>query len=82
MIPKGSPFSSLPRSAAQKLGAIVWLNIKFKNSQIIYNGGPLYLGDVTFENCQFQFGIDPESQKVLAQIKAAENQPVTLVSGL
>jgi hypothetical protein len=68
--------------AAQKLDAIVWLNIKFKNSQIIYNGGPLYLGDVAFENCQFQVGSDPESQKVLTQIKTAENQPVTLVSGL
>lgn len=69
-------------SAAQKLDAIVWLNIKFKNSQIIYSGGPLYLGDVTFENCQFQFGSDAESQKVLAQIKESGKQPVTLVSGL
>lgn len=68
--------------AAQKLDAIVWLNIKFKNSQIIYSGGPLYLGDVTFENCQFQFGSDTESQKVLAQIKEMGKQPVTLVSGL
>jgi len=68
--------------AAQKLDAIVWLNIKFKNSQIIYNGGPLYLGYVTFENCQFQFGSDPESQKALAQIKEMDKQPVTLVSGL
>jgi hypothetical protein len=68
--------------AAQELDAIVWLNIKFKNSQIIYSGGPLYLGDVTFDNCQFQFGSDPESQKVLAQIKATGNQPVTRVSGL
>jgi hypothetical protein len=68
--------------AAQKLDGIVWLNIKFKNSQIIYSGGPLYLGDVSFENCQFQFGSDPESQKVSAQIKTPGNQPVTLVSGL
>jgi hypothetical protein len=68
--------------ATQKLDAIVWLNIKFKNSQIIYSGGPLYLGDVTFENCQFQFGSNPESQKALTQIKTAGNQPVTLVSGL
>jgi hypothetical protein len=68
--------------ATQKLDAIVWLNIKFKNSQIIYSGGPLYLGDVTFENCQFQFGSGTESQKVLAQIKEMGKQPVTLVSGL
>jgi hypothetical protein len=68
--------------ASQKLDAIVWLKIKFKNSQILYAGGPLYLGGVTFENCQFQFGSDPESQRVLAQIEAAANQPVTIVSGL
>jgi hypothetical protein len=68
--------------ATQKLDGIVWLNIKFKNSQIIYNGGPVYLGDVTFENCQFQFGSDTESQKVLAQIKGSGAQPVTLFSGL
>jgi hypothetical protein len=66
----------------QKLDSIVWLKMKFKNTQIIYGGGPLYLGDVTFENCQFEFGNDPESQRVLAQIKAAANQPVNLVSGL
>ncbi len=68
--------------ATQKLDAIVWFNVKFKDSQIIYAGEPLYLGDVTFENCQFQFGSDTESQKVLAQIQTAGNQPVTLVSGL
>ena len=68
--------------AAQKLDAIVWLNVKFKNSQIIYSGGPFYLGDVTFENCQFQFGSDAESRKALAEIKEMGKQPVTLVSGL
>jgi hypothetical protein len=68
--------------AAQKLDGIVWLKIKFMNSQVIYDGGPLYLGDVTFENCQFHFGSDTESQKVLTQIKAAGNQSVTIVSGL
>ena len=68
--------------AFQKLDSIVWLNIKFKNSKIIYNGGPLYLGDVTFENCQFQFGNDPESQRVLSQVRQAEDKPVTLVSGV
>jgi|SRR5882724_7544604 len=68
--------------AAQKLDAIVWLKIKFKDSKIIYSGGPLYLGDVTFENCLFQFGSDADSQKVLAQIKAARNQPVTVLSGV
>lgn len=68
--------------ASQKLDSIVWLNIKFKNSRIIYNGGPLYLGDVTFENCQFQFGNDLESQRVLSQIRQVEDKPLTLVSGL
>lgn len=68
--------------ASQKLDSIVWLNIKFKHSRIIYNGGPLYLGDVTFENCLFKFENDPVSQSVLAQIRAAGEKPVTLASGL
>jgi hypothetical protein len=67
---------------SQKLDGIVWLKVKFKNSRITYTGGPLYLGDVTFENCQFQFGSDPESQKVLGQIKENVNRPVTIVSGV
>jgi len=68
--------------ASQKLDSIVWVNIKFKTSRIIYSGGPLYLGETSFENCLFEFGSDPASQKVLEQIKAAGNRPVTVVSGL
>jgi len=67
---------------SQKLDSIVWLNIKFKNSKIIYDGGPLYLREVTFENCQFQIGNDPESQKVLAHIRQSGDEPLTLASGL
>jgi hypothetical protein len=74
--------NAIIEGATQKLDSIAWLNVKFKDSPIIYSGGPLYLGDVTFENCQFQFGNDAESQKALAQIRAAGNQPVTIVSGL
>ena len=70
------------QAASQKLDSIVWMDIKFQNSRIIYDGGPLYLGNVAFENCQFQFGSDPESQKVLAEIRGAANQPVTIASGL
>lgn len=68
--------------AVQKLDFIVWLNVRFVGSIILYNGGPLYLGNVTFENCRFQFGSDAESQKVLAQIRNVGNEPVSLVSGL
>lgn len=74
--------NAIIEGAAQRLDGIVWLNIKFKNSRIIYNGGPLYLGDVSFENCQFEFGIDPQSQNALAQIKEIGKQPMTLASGL
>src|SRR2546430_5859232 len=51
--------------ATQKLDAIVWLNIKFKNSQIIYSGGPLYLGDVTFENRSEEHTSELQSQSNL-----------------
>lgn len=64
------------------LDSIVWLNIRFADSEIIYQGGPLYLGNVTFENCQLKFGNDAVSQSVLSQIRSARDKPVTLISGL
>jgi hypothetical protein len=68
--------------ASQNLDSIVWLNVNFEGSKIIYHGGPLYLGDVTFKNCLFEFGEDEISRKVLSQIKEAGNSKVTIVSGL
>jgi hypothetical protein len=51
---------------SKKYGNSSRLNIKFKNSEIIYDGGPLYLGDVTFENCILKFGNDAVSQRAVA----------------
>jgi hypothetical protein len=68
--------------ARQVLDSVVWLNVKFRGSEITYNGGPLYLGNVTLENCQFRSGTNPESQKVIEEIKKAGSEAVNLVSGL
>ncbi len=68
--------------ASQNLDSIVWLSVNFEGSRIIYHGGPLYLGDVTFKNCLFEFANDEMSRNVLSQIKEAGDNKVTIVSGL
>jgi hypothetical protein len=67
--------------AVQKLDSIVWLDIEFRGSRIVYEGGPLYLGKVKFVNCQFVFGDDPESKRVLDEIVQVHGEQVSLVSG-
>jgi hypothetical protein len=66
----------------QNLAKITWLSVTFRGCIVRYNGEPLYLADVRFENCKFEFGDDPASQKVLSEIKAQGDNPVSLVAGI
>lgn len=63
----------------QNLARIVWLSVTFRHCIARYSGGPLYLADVRFEGCRFEFGADPTSQRVLAEIQSRNGQPVNLV---
>lgn len=64
----------------QDLTKVKWLNVEFVNSTIKYNGGPLYLENVTFQSCKLNFGTDENSKKALAVILKAHGNPVTLIS--
>jgi hypothetical protein len=66
----------------QNLGKIAWLSVTFQNCVVKYDGGPLYLADVRFINCKYEFGSDATSQKVLSEITSRGEQPVNLVTGL
>jgi hypothetical protein len=66
----------------QNLAKIAWLSVTFQNSVLRYNGEPLYLVDVRFEGCKFEFGNDPTSQKVLREIKSQGDNSVSLVAGI
>ncbi|MFZ3202185.1 MAG: hypothetical protein WA175_13670 [Candidatus Acidiferrales bacterium] len=66
----------------QNLAKIAWLSVTFQNSVVRYNGEPLYLVDVRFEGCKFEFGNDPTSQKVLSEIKSQGDNPVSIVAGI
>jgi hypothetical protein len=43
----------------QKLDGITWIDVSFKNSVIIYDGGPTYMSNVTFVDCTFQMSPSP-----------------------
>jgi hypothetical protein len=56
-----------------------WINVDFSGSVVEYDGGPLYLADVSFTNCTFKFGSDPRSKLALSLIEANNGKPVSLL---
>ncbi|MGC2231671.1 MAG: hypothetical protein WBA09_09205, partial [Candidatus Acidiferrum sp.] len=67
---------------SQNLAKIAWLSVTFRAVIVKYTGEPLYLANVRFENCEFEFGNDPTSQRVLAEIKSQGDKAVSLVAGI
>jgi hypothetical protein len=66
-------------TCAQKLDGPKWINDNFHGSVIEYNGGPLYLADVSFDDCTFKFGNDSNSKAALSVIMASKGAPVSLL---
>ena len=56
--------STVTLECSQKLDHAAWKNVHFVNSTILYDGGPLLLKDVTFENCRFELNYSANSQKL------------------
>jgi hypothetical protein len=56
----------------QALDHVAWREVVFKDSSIVYHGGPVDLDRVQFQNCRFVFDYSPAGQK-LAQALAASN---------
>jgi hypothetical protein len=65
-------------ACSQDLQGPRWINDTFNGSYIRYRGGPLSLAGVTFKNCIFAFGDDPESQEARTIIEASKGAPVSL----
>jgi len=63
----------------QHMEWVHWVKDEFVGSTIEYDGGPLYLADVTFTNCTFKFGDNPQSKRALAAITASHGKPVNLL---
>jgi hypothetical protein len=68
-------------NCSQQMEGPRWIDVHFQGATIEYNGGPLSLADVTFNNCKFKFGNDPRSKDALAVISASNGKPVSLLTG-
>jgi hypothetical protein len=66
-------------NTVQDITYINWVNVGFKNVVVKYNGGPLYLGNVTFKDCTFEFGNDNVSQALLRKLKAVGDHPASVL---
>jgi hypothetical protein len=63
----------------QDLDHIIWIHTHFKNATVRYHGGPLRLADVTFENCKFDFGDEPQSREALNALRGLNGRPAVLL---
>jgi hypothetical protein len=66
-------------NVTQPLDRIVWINVNFENSNILYTGGPVFLQNVRFTDCEFQFRQDANSIELYNQILKAAGAPITYV---
>jgi hypothetical protein len=60
----------------QMLDGITWIDVTFDHAKITYSGGPLYLSNVKFVGCTFDF--PPKYQDVLNYIQENSRSGVTL----
>jgi|ERR1051326_1523370 hypothetical protein len=63
----------------QTLDHGVWKNTRFVNSVIFYNGGPVELDGVTFENCIFHIADVPNARTFLSRV--ISSNPSTIKVG-
>jgi hypothetical protein len=66
------------RDCKQELTNIFWAESTFRNSTVVYDGGPLHLADAVFDNCQFEFGTDQRSREALKMISESHGKPVSI----
>ena len=57
----------------QALDHIAWTNVVFKNSNIVYHGGPTKLENVEFINCRFIMDYTPPSRELAKSLLASNN---------
>jgi len=67
------------KATGQDITGVKWFNVRFVDCTIRYNGGDLYLSDVTFQNCRFEFGRDAKSRHVYEFLERLSSGPKTLL---
>lgn len=66
---------------SQTLDHIAWKDIVFKNSIIMYHGGPTVFENVTFVNCQFILDFTPSSKELGRNLLASNAVTLQLPGG-
>ena len=66
--------------SGQRIDGLRLKNVEFKDSTIIYHGGPAALQDVQFENCRFLLDYSPASLQLAQALTASKTVTVTLLT--
>jgi hypothetical protein len=72
---------SIMRNVTQYLDGVIWVDVRFENSKIMYHDGPLRLRNVTFKDCdlselEMALGILLKNPELVASITQS-GQPVS-----
>jgi hypothetical protein len=73
--------SKIMNNGSQELDWAEWIKTDFEGTKIVYHGGDVYLADVTFKNCTFDFGEDAASQALFRKLQESQSlqKPATVV---
>jgi hypothetical protein len=68
--------SRLFEIGAQNIAWAKWIKTSFEDMKITYYGGDVYLADVTFKNCTFDFDTDKQSLDLLAKLQESQRRNI------
>ncbi len=82
LIIRGKPINTLVENAkldnvTQPIENVIWMNVDFVNSVVAYSGGPVFLENVRFKDCTFQFRPGPSAAELKDRITKADGGPIT-----
>jgi|HubBroStandDraft_6_1064221.scaffolds.fasta_scaffold23839_1 hypothetical protein len=64
--------------SGQQLDGLFWKNVQFKDTTIIYHGGPTSLQNVQFVNCQFRMDYAPEAIELAKAITQSDTVTIKI----
>lgn len=68
------------QNVVQPIDLVIWVNVEFENSTVVYHGKAVFLKNVRFKNCQFQFDPHADTSELQLRIANANGGPVTYVN--
>ncbi len=73
--------SKLVDIGSQSLDGVTWIDTQFSHVRVTYSGSDVYLANITFKDCTFEFGDSPQGRALLKRLQDAQSKqmPATIL---